>query len=115
CRVRCRLRCGSVPESSCRQSLQTKTKRPPKLAAHSSEAEPEIGVHPLDRGHSSVRAAQTAKLAPCCCLCKCMGGLFGKAQVHPGFSGFEKVDLPQVDVHRHPRIATETRLGLDPT
>jgi hypothetical protein len=33
-----------------------------------------------------------------------MGGLARGSQVHPGLSGFEKVDLSQIDVQRRLRI-----------
>ena len=41
-----------------------------------------------------------------------MGRLFDCAQVHPGLSGFEKVDLARIDVHRRLRIGRQARLGL---
>src|SRR5215204_656672 len=88
--IRVHLRSSTVP-------LYSKTKRPPRRrAAHSSEPEPVAKrvTYPVFLRIGAVRAA---RMAPC--LCSSMGRLLRVAQVHPGRSGFEKVDLIEVDVH----------------
>src|ERR1700689_2912744 len=54
---------------------------------------------------------------PCICLSKCMGRLVSRrrclqAQVHPGFSGFEKVSSAEIDVNRRLRSHLQARLGF---
>src|SRR5262249_25111793 len=52
------------------------------------------------------------KMAPC--LCNRMGRLVGKAQVHPGRSGLEKVGLFQADQHTAALADLKTLPSRDP-
>ncbi len=91
-------------------STLIKTKKATILAAHSSrKLTKDLNPHPKTLRKGLERRAVVHAVA----LCKCMGRLTGLAQVHPGRSGLEKVDLPQVDVHRHLRVLLQARLGLD--
>src|SRR5882762_7762301 len=66
-------------------------------------------AHPKSSGWAWGPAA-----VPCCCLCKGMGWLALKAQVHPGLSGFEKMDFSQINKHALLRIPLEAGLRLHP-
>src|SRR5438093_12359900 len=52
-------------------------------------------------------AALASRMCPG--LCNRMGRLVCEAKVHPGRSGFEKVDLSEVDVHRRRRVHYKAR------
>src|SRR5256885_7521371 len=66
-------------------------------------------THPKSSGWAGWPAA-----VPWLCLCKGMGWLALKAQVHPGLSGFEKMDFSQIHKHALLRIPLEAGLRLHP-
>src|SRR5271170_1539712 len=98
-----------VPTNKLCQNFSGRSDQPIKKA--SQNRRPAVSrIEPVQVGspaHPGLRTggAATPAMDPCVCLCKCMGQLAGRrlclqTQVHPGFSGLEKMDLTEIDVHR---------------
>lgn len=86
-----------------------KQKGPPNLAAHALAANFD---EKTSTAHPDILRMTAAKRACKRGLCICMGRLARLAQVQPGFSGRENVDLAQIGIKRQLRIDLKTRLGL---